>query len=437
MTTSQMSGTGILNELDWRGLLYQTTAHDDLVSHLATPGRVAYAGFDPTTDSLTIGNFIPIKLLMHWQRSGHKPVFLMGGGTGLIGDPSGKDDERQLMSEEQVRANVQKIRGIFERLVDFDAARPNAALLVDNMDWLKPLGYIEVLREIGKHFSVNQMIQKDSVKDRLNEREQGISYTEFSYMLLQAYDFLHLRRELECTVQLAGSDQFGNIVAGIDLIRRMEPHGENQAFGITAPLVTRSDGKKIGKTESGAVFLTADRTSPYAFYQFWINTDDSDIANYLSWFTFFGREEIEGLLQRHEAAPHERSAQRSLAEHMTALIHGDSELERVRQASEALFSGDVQGLDAPTLAEVFADVPHTSHDKAALGGEGLSLIELLPQTSLAGSKREARELLGNGAVRVNGKKVDADCALTGDDLLPGATILLRRGKKTWHATKWE
>lgn len=429
-----------LEELSWRGLLHQRTAAAELDQHLAAPGRVAYAGFDPTSDSLTIGNFIPIKLLMHWQRAGHKPIVVMGGGTGLIGDPSGRDAERTLMTREQVDANVASQRKIFERLLNFDRGNPNAAVVVNNIDWLEPLGFLQVLRDVGKHFSVNEMIQRDSVKKRLNEREHGISFTEFSYMILQAYDFLHLRRTMNCTVQTAGSDQYGNIVAGIDLIRREFGHQQGQAFGVTAPLVSRSDGKKMSKSTGGAVWLSADteqRTSPYAFYQYWINIADADVVQWLKWYTLLGREQIDDLAKRHETAPHERIAQRALAEHMTELVHGRDELRRVEEASDALFGGDVRRLDAATLAEVFADVSHSTHPKASLSGTGAPLADLLAQTTLASSKREAKEFLSSGAVAVNGQKAGADRMLTAADLLHGTTILLRRGKKQWHATQWE
>ena len=434
--TKSTTATGFLEELSWRGLLYQMTAEDELRRHLAAPGRIAYCGFDPTADSLTIGNLIPIKMLMHWQRAGHRPIVVMGGGTGLIGDPSGKDDERQLMTRERVEHNVQRQRRIFDGLLDFDPANPNAAIMVNNADWLARLGFIEVLRDVGKHFSVNVMIQKDSVKARLHQREHGISYTEFSYVIMQAYDFLHLRREYGCTVQVAGSDQFGNIVSGIDLIRREFGQEEGQAFGVTAPMVTKADGKKIGKTESGAIWLTADRTSPYAFYQFWINAEDRDVGPFLRWYTTMTQEEIDDLEQRHAAAPHERIAQRALSGHMTAMLHGEAALRDVEAASRALFSGDVRALDAAMLDEVFADVPHSDHAKAELEGDGVPLVDLLPGTTLATSKREAREFLGNGAVAVNGDKAGADRVLTASDLLHGRTILLRRGKRSWHATKW-
>ncbi|MHC4217167.1 MAG: tyrosine--tRNA ligase [Planctomycetota bacterium] len=430
-----------LDELSWRGLLHQRTAAEELDRHLAETPRVAYCGFDPTSDSLHIGNLIPIKLLMHWQRAGHKPIVLIGGGTGLIGDPSGRDLERSLMSREQVEANVASQRRIFERLLDFDESSPNAAVIVNNLDWLDELGFIEVLRDVGKHFSVNMMIQKDSVRERLHTREQGISFTEFSYMILQAYDFLHLRRTADCTVQVAGSDQYGNIVAGIDLIRR--EHGTEDAapaFGVTAPLVERSDGRKMSKSSGQAVWLSADtedRTSPYAFYQYWINLPDADVINWMKMFTLAERGEIDDLAGRHDAEPHKRRAQKSLARHMTGMVHGADELSRVEKATEALFgTGDVRGLDELTLAEVFADVPHTTHDRSQLSGDGMSLVDVLSQTSLAGSKRAAREHVAGGAVSINGVKCPEDRPLVTDDLLPGGTILLRRGKKSWHATKW-
>jgi tyrosyl-tRNA synthetase len=427
--------TSFVEELRWRGLLHQTTAGDELTRHLSTPGRVAYCGFDPTSDSLTIGNFIQIKLLMHWQASGHKPIALMGGGTGLIGDPSGKDAERTLMTRDQVDANVTGQRRIMERLLDFDSKNPNAATIVNNADWLTKFGFIDVLRDVGKHFSVNTMIQKDSVKERLHNREQGISFTEFSYMILQAYDFLHLRRAMNCTVQTAGSDQYGNIVAGIDLIRR--EFGSDQAFGITSVLVKAASGKKIGKTERGAVWLTADRTSPYAFYQYWINVDDQDVVPFLKWFTMMNQDQVEDISRQHESAPHLRVAHKELARSMTRLIHGETALAQVETASEALFSGEVKSLDQKMLDEVFADVPHSSHPRNSLEGEGVDLVELLPQTTLAASKREARDFLAGGAVAVNGERVPAEHRLTMKDLLHGRTILLKRGKKNWHATRWE
>ena len=425
-----------LAQLRWRDLLHQT-AGQNIEKHLIQPGRVGYCGFDPTADSLTVGNFIAIKMLMHWQRAGHKPIVVMGGGTGLIGDPSGKDSERLLLTAEQVQHNIEQQRRIFEKLLDFDTQKPNAAIIVNNHDWLKKLGYIDVLRDVGKHFSVNTMIQKDSVRERLHNREQGISYTEFSYMLLQAYDFLHLRRQYNCTVQIAGSDQFGNIVAGMDLIRRDLGAEQGHSFAITNKLVTRADGQKIGKTAGNAVWLTADRTSAYQFYQFWINTEDADVIKFLRWFTFLDQSSIDLLEQEQQQAPHLRPAQRALAQHMTELVHGAAAVNSVEHAAMALFGqGDVRALDETLLREVFADVPHSTHNKDLLDGAGTSLLELLVNTSLAQSKREAREFLHNNAIAVNGEKAKPEYQLSSADLLHGHTILLRRGKKSWHATKW-
>ena len=425
-----------LKELSWRGLLHQVTAQSALEQHLSSGMRVGYCGFDPTRDSLTIGNLLPLLLLRRFQQAGHKPIVLMGGGTGLIGDPSGKDAERTLQSRDQILANVAAQRRVFERLIDLDPKRPNGAEIVNNADWLEKLGFIEVLRDVGKHFSVNAMIQRDSVRDRVNQREQGISYTEFSYMLLQAYDYLHLHRSKQCTLQLAGSDQFGNIVSGIDLIHRAEGN-EAEAYALTCPLLTKSDGKKIGKTEQGAIWLSPERTSPYAFYQFFLNTEDADVISFLKWFTMRGEEEIAAIEQRHLAAPQQREAQRELARDLTWLVHGEAEVHKVEAASLALFSGDVRALSADHVREVFADVPHTQHAKQQLEGEGLALVDLLPQTSLASSKREARQFLEAGAVLVNGEKASVDQRVTSAHLLHGQTILLKRGKKQWHATRWE
>jgi tyrosyl-tRNA synthetase len=435
--------TGFLDELRWRGLLHQTTADDELPGYLAGGMRTAYCGWDPTSDSLTIGNLVPIMLLAHWQRAGHRPIILSGGGTGLIGDPSGKDAERTLKTREQVNQNVQSQQKIFAKVITFDSGADNDAIMVNNADWLCELGYLEVLRDVGKHFSVNAMIQKDSVRDRLENREQGISYTEFSYMLLQAYDFLHLRQTHECTVQMAGSDQYGNIVSGIDLIRRQwqgRDEHEARGYGITAPLILKADGTKFGKTASGAVWLTSDRTSSYAFHQFWLNAADADISKYLRFFTFLDEPTIVDLEAQHAQSPHLRLAQHRLAAEVTAMMHGQAELERAESASKALFGGEVLALDADLLADVVADVPGTTHDHGALDGSGVLLLDLLAETTLAGSKREAREFLGNGSVAINGVKVAGDAGLdrrlTKDDLLHGTTILLKRGKKSWHCTRW-
>jgi len=429
------TSSDFLTELSSRGLLHQVSHEEALRAHLGSGVRRAYAGFDPTADSLTIGNFIPIKLLMHWQRAGHQPVVVMGGGTGLIGDPSGKSAERQLMTRETVEHNVQNQRRIFERLLDFSGS--TGAQLQNNLDWLGQLSFIEALRDVGKHFSVNAMMQRDSVRDRLHNREQGISYTEFSYMILQAYDYLHLRRAQGVTVQMGGSDQWGNIVSGCDLIRRMLPDGQNDSFAVTAPLVTRSDGGKFGKTESGAVWLSPERTSPYAFYQFWLNTDDSDLIRYLRLFTFFSTDEISELQAAHEEDPGARVAHRALARHMTELLHGPSERAQAEAATQALFSGDVRELSEKTLREVFSAVPTSQHDKHQLTSDGLAMIEVMAMTSLCKSKREAREFLQSGSVSVNGRKVGPDDKLLSTDLLYGSLVAVRRGKKSWHLLRFE
>jgi tyrosyl-tRNA synthetase len=428
--------TSFLETLGWRGLLHQQTAEQALEQHLGERSRIGYCGFDPTADSLTVGNLVPIMLLAHWQRAGHRPLIVMGGGTGLIGDPSGKDRERPLLSADAVEANVAGQRRIFERLLSFEPAQENAARVLNNADWLGSVRYVDFLREIGKHFSVNAMLQKDSVRERLNSRDQGISYTEFSYMLLQAFDYLHLRREFGCTVQMAGSDQFGNITAGIDLIHRVLGHA-TEAFGLTTPLLTHADGRKVGKSEGGSVWLTADRTSPYAFYQYWINVSDADVGTFLRRFTLLERAEIEALERTQAQAPQSRVAQKALARHVTTRLHGEAEAERVEAASEALFGqGDLRRLDTVTLDEMAAELPRSEHAASRLAGDGCPLVELLPETTLASSKREAREFLDRGAIWVNGQRLEGSQTLRSSDLLPGGFAFLRRGKKFWHATRW-
>lgn len=427
--------TDFLAELRWRGLLHQTTGDDALNKHLSSGTRSAYVGFDPTADSLTIGNLVGIIALARFQRCGHRPIAIMGGGTGLIGDPSGKSAERQLLTREIVDANVQRIRRIFEPILDFSPTAPNGALMVNNADWLCSLSYLDALRDIGKHFSVNMMIQKDSVRERLHNRDQGISYTEFSYMILQSYDYLHLFREHGVTLQMGGSDQWGNIIGGMDLIRRCVEPPANDAFALTWPLVTKADGGKFGKTESGAIWLTADRTSPYAFYQFWLNAADADAERFLKTFTFLDQPRISELMAAHQADPGKREPHRALARAVTDLVHGPSESANAEAAAKALFSGDVAGLPERTLREVLANVPASTHAKDSLSA-GAPLLDLLITTGLASSKREAREFLASGSVAVNGRKAGPDDKLIAADLLHGSMIALRRGKKNWHLTTW-
>lgn len=463
-------------ELEWRQLFHQCTDKDGLRAHLAHPAaepRRAYAGFDPTADSLTIGNLVPIMLLVHFQRAGHVPVVVMGGGTGLIGDPSGKSAERQLFSEQQVRDHVEKQRPIFERVfwhaAETDGREWSPPTIVNNLDWLGKLGYLKVLRDVGKHFSVNMMIQKDSVRERLNTRDQGISYTEFSYMILQAHDFLHLYCGQGVTVQMGGSDQWGNIVAGTDLIRRdwvarlravavaRDPHVDDEerdrrlakeaaetmslpanlaAFGLTAPLVTKSDGGKFGKTETGAIWLTPERTTPYAFHQFWLNATDADVGRFLRMFTLLDKATIESLEARHAKNPGAREAQRELARAVTTLVHGKAEAEKAEAAAKALFGGKSGGggggrAEFEALIEAMADVPSRVIERAGLDGEGTPILDAVAVPPIAASKREAREHLQTGAISVNGERVGIDYRLTTKDLLKGGVIAIRRGKKTW------
>jgi tyrosyl-tRNA synthetase len=421
----------LLEDLAFRGLIHQQTNPEGMRAHLQSP-RAAYCGFDPTRDSLTIGNLVQILMLRRFQQAGHRPVVIAGGGTGMIGDPSGKDAERQLMSLEQIDKNVAGQRAIFERLLDFTG--PNAAVILNNADWLKAIGYLEMLRDVGKYFSINMMIQKDSVRDRLENREQGISYTEFSYMLLQAYDFLHLFDRHGVTLQVCGSDQWGNVVSGIDLIRRKH-HAE--AFGLTTPLVTKSDGGKFGKTETGAIWLDQSRTSAYAFYQFWLNTPDSDVLKFLKIFTFLDHDEILRLNAEHEANPGARTAHRALAEQVTELVHGADGLGQARNASQALFSGDVASLPRATLEELFQSAPTVTFPKARLEGEGFSAIDFLVEAGVVKSKREAREFLSTNAIAISARKADVETRITADWLLFGEIALVRRGKKTWHVVRFE
>jgi tyrosyl-tRNA synthetase len=420
----------LLADLAFRGQLHQQTDAEGLRLHLAEPRRV-YCGFDPTRDSLTIGNLVPILLLRRFQQAGHTPMVVMGGGTGMIGDPSGKEAERQIQTPEQVAINVAGQRVCFEQLLDFSG--PNAAQIVNNADWLTKIGFIEALRDIGKHFSVNMMIQRDSVRERLHNRDQGISYTEFSYMLLQAYDFAYLMQHHGVTVQAAGSDQWGNIVAGVDLIRRTQ---QREAFGLTVPLITKADGGKFGKTESGAVWLTPERTSPYNFYQFWVNVDDADVSKFLRTFSFFSHEQILELEAQHAQNPGARSAHRALAQHMTELLHGADGLAQAQKATEALFSGNVADLSRESIADLFGAAPSASLSKDNLEGDGYAVVDLLVDAGVVKSKREAREFLGNGAILINARTPNADTRLDAQWLLHGEVLLIRRGRKVWHVARF-
>lgn len=420
----------LLEDLTARGLVYQQTHAEALLQHLIQPQRV-YGGFDPTANSLTVGNLLVLQLLARFQRAGHTPVIILGGGTGMIGDPSGKSNERPTLSIEEINANVASQRRIFERLFSFEGK--NAAVILNNGEWLMKLGFLEALRDVGKHFSVNMMLQKDSVRERLESREQGISYTEFSYMLLQAYDFLHLFDHEGVSLQVAGSDQWGNIVAGVDLIRRVR---QKEVFGLTSPLITKADGSKFGKSEAGSIWLTEERTSAYAFYQFWLNTTDDEVEKYLKMFTHFSLDEIAELLAQQGANVAARPAQRALAAHMTELLHGSTQAGQAEQAATALFSGEVSALPEALLEEVLGSAPSSSHSRATLAAGGVLAADLLVDVGIATSKRQAREFLTNGAIALNGNKADADTRISAEDLLYGKLLLIRRGKKTWHLTRW-
>ncbi|MBI1321452.1 MAG: tyrosine--tRNA ligase [Candidatus Hydrogenedens sp.] len=420
----------VYEELQWRGLVNQIT-HDDLPKRLAEEQFTLYCGFDPTADSLHIGSLLPIMTLVHFQRAGHRPLALVGGGTGLIGDPSGKTDERTLLSREQVEANCVGIRGQLERFLTFEG--PSAAVMLNNADWLCGLPLIEFLRDVGKFFSVNVMLSRESVKQRLESRDHGISYTEFSYSLLQAYDFLELCRRHDCRLQVGGSDQWGNIVAGMDLTRRLE---QKDTFGLTIPLVTKADGSKFGKSEGGNIWLDASRTSPYRFYQFWLNQSDEDVVRYLKFFTLLDRATVEELEKQTQEAPHQRAAQKRLAEEVTRLVHGDAALTQALKATEAMFGGDLGGLDEAALLDIFSEVPSGELPKAALA-EGGSLLEALTSGGVFASKSEARRMIQNGGLYVNNLRIeDENAKLEPSHCLAAGLAVVRKGKKNYHLLRF-
>lgn len=421
----------LLDELSWRGFVHQVT-HPELGAELEKAPLTLYAGFDPTADSLHIGSLLPIMGLAHFQRAGHRPIALVGGGTGLIGDPSGKTTERTLLTKEQVEANCLGIRAQLERFLDFNGA--NAARMVNNGDWLGAISLLDFLRDIGKHFSVNVMLARESVRARLEDRDHGISYTEFSYSLLQAYDFLHLSDALDCRLQIGGSDQWGNIVAGMDLTRRLRAR---DTFGLTFPLVTKHDGSKFGKSESGNIWLDAARTSQYKFYQFWINQTDADVPRFLRYFTFLGREEIEAIEAEHAQAPEKRNAQRRLAEEVTRLVHGEDALQNALRASQAMFGGELRGLDEATLLDVFSEVPSVSLANGDLAADK-GLVDVLVGAGVFASKGEARRLVQNGGLYLNGVKITSDAEKLGPDSLLTANIaVVRKGKKDYTLLRFE
>ncbi|HDE0663108.1 TPA: tyrosine--tRNA ligase [Staphylococcus aureus] len=416
----------LIEDLKWRGLIYQQTDEQGIEDLLNKEQVTLYCGADPTADSLHIGHLLPFLTLRRFQEHGHRPIVLIGGGTGMIGDPSGKSEERVLQTEEQVDKNIEGISKQMHNIFEFGT--DHGAVLVNNRDWLGQISLISFLRDYGKHVGVNYMLGKDSIQSRL---EHGISYTEFTYTILQAIDFGHLNRELNCKIQVGGSDQWGNITSGIELMRRM--YGQPDAYGLTIPLVTKSDGKKFGKSESGAVWLDAEKTSPYEFYQFWINQSDEDVIKFLKYFTFLGKEEIDRLEQSKNEAPHLREAQKTLAEEVTKFIHGEDALNDAIRISQALFSGDLKSLSAKELKDGFKDVPQVT-----LSNDTTNIVEVLIETGISPSKRQAREDVNNGAIYINGERQqDVNYALAPEDKIDGEFTIIRRGKKKYFMVNYQ
>ena len=418
----------IYDELKWRGLINQVSDEDKVRDYLAQPGASMYCGFDPTAESLHVGNLVPLLCLVRLKRAGHHPLYLMGGATGRIGDPSGKDKERDLSDPELLEARLEKIKAQVRRFVERNTGeRPD---IVNNYDWTKDMTAIELLRDVGKHFTVNWMLQKESVKGRLGRDEVGISYTEFSYMILQSYDFYHLYKSRQCRLQIGGGDQWGNITAGCEFIRRRAAHDGEQAeaFALTFPLITTASGKKFGKSEKGAIYLNAEVTSPYAFYQFFINSDDRDVVNFLKLFTFLDQDEIAALEKELEEAPHLRSAQKRLAEEVTRMIHGQHELERVLATTEALFGkGDIKTVDPTTLRAALESAPHRHYPQENVPDIPQMLVDL----KLVTSKGQARKDIKGGGVYLAGERVEDGQEVTDADFIGGELLVIRKGKKNY------
>ena len=420
-----------VEELAWRGMIH--TVMPGAEEHLMEGMRSAYIGFDPTADSLHIGNLVPIMLLAHYQRCGHKPFALVGGATGMIGDPSGKSSERNLLDEKSLRHNQEAIKKQLAHFLDFESNTDNAAVLVNNYDWMKDFSFLEFIRDVGKHITVNYMMAKDSVKNRISSDDsEGMSFTEFTYQLVQGYDFLHLYREKNCSIQMGGSDQWGNITTGTELIRRI---ASGKGFAITCPLITKSDGSKFGKSEGGNVWLDANRTSPYKFYQYWLNSSDEDAEKYIKIFTFLTEEAINILVKEHNEAPHLRVLQKRLAEEITTLVHSKDDLENAIKASDILFgkstSDDLKQLNEQTFLDVFDGVPQTQIPKAEIEN-GLDIIAALAEKGgFLKSNGEARRALKENSISVNKEKVSEDYKVTVNDLINNKFVLLQRGKKNY------
>lgn len=420
----------LLQDLQNRGLLNQVTDEAGLRKHLAEKQVTLYCGFDPTADSLHIGHLLPITMLMRFQRAGHRPIALIGSGTGMIGDPSGRSTERALNEKSVVLSYADSLRKQMEKLLSYGMEK-NAVVVRNNYDWLSKLNIIEFLRDVGKHFTVNYMLAKESVSARI---EQGISFTEFSYMLLQSYDFMKLYEEENCTLQIGGSDQWGNITAGLEFIRRTRKEGEvAEAYGLTVPLITKADGTKFGKTAGGAVWLDPEKTSPYEFYQFWYNTDDRDVVKFLHYFTFLTHDEISKLAKTVEERPEAREAQKRLAEEMTKMVHGEAALQQAINISNALFSGDIKQLTREEIEQGFKDVPSYETEKA-----DIPLVDLLVNAGISPSKRQAREDIKNGAIYINGERnQDVTHVVTATDRLEDSFTVIRRGRKKYFLIRYQ
>lgn len=424
-----------ITELQWRGMIHDVMP--DTETHLNEQMRGAYVGFDPTADSLHIGNLVPIMLLAHYQRCGHKPVALVGGATGMIGDPSGKSSERNLLDEKTLRHNQECVRNQLAQFLDFTSGAENEAVMVNNYDWMKEFSFLDFIRDVGKHITVNYMMAKDSVKSRLTgEGADGMSFTEFTYQMVQGYDFLHLYKNLDCTLQMGGSDQWGNITTGTELIRRI---GGGKGYALTCPLITKSDGSKFGKSEGGNIWLDAKRTSPYKFYQYWLNTSDEDAEKYIKIFTFLDQETIEALVKEHQEAPHMRALQKRLAKEVTITVHDEEAYEKAIKASNILFgrstSDDLKNLDTETFLDVFEGVPQAEIPASEIEN-GLQIIEALAsKTGFLKSNGEARRALKENSISVNKEKVNDAFLITSDHTLNEKFVLLQRGKKNYFIIK--
>ena len=430
-----MTPKNFVEEAKWRGMLHDVMPGTE--KHLLQEVRRAYVGIDPTADSLHIGHLVGVAMLRHFQLCGHKPVALLGGATGMIGDPSGKSNERNLLDETTLRFNQEAIKAQLSKFLDFDATEENAAILVNNYDWMKNFSFLEFIRDVGKHITVNYMMAKDSVKKRLSpDAGEGMSFTEFTYQLVQGYDFLELYNSYNCTLQMGGSDQWGNITTGTELIRRI---GEGKGFALTWPLITKADGTKFGKTEGGNIWLDPKRTSPYKFYQYWLNTSDQDAEKYIKIFTFLSKDEIEKLVKIHQEAPHLRALQKKLAEEITVMVHSREELENARKASEVLFGNstveNLQALSEPMFLDVFEGVPQAEISKEKIK-DGLDMIAVLSaETNFLNSNGEARRALKENSVSVNKEKVGEDYQITEKDMIAGKYVLLNKGKKNTYILK--